>query len=393
MAPFITSFLTLFVSAVLLILLIGILVFIHELGHFLAAKFVGIQVNEFALGFGKNLWQKDYKGTKYKLNLIPLGGYVNLEGEDGSGSDLSISYAHKPYWAKAIVLLGGIFMNIVLAFAIYAVYLPFSNYQVTFPAITNYEFVGADARETNGVLISSVLDSSDFKEELHIGDVIVVANGMTITNSESWQAFLEDNKGKEISLTIQDSFGTSERVEKITLPSERKPDGTLLGIGFSSFQLYIVDYPNNIVSAVSHSWNIFAYQGKVLAERVGESISQRNAGIVGEQIGSLVAVGAVVEEYVSAGRIEQILNLTALVSLSLAFFNLLPLPALDGGHLFVITVEAITRRKISPKFMGVVNQIGFILLLGLGIVVIFKDVIQFDVLGRLINLVGSIFGN
>lgn len=390
---FITGLLTLILSLALLTLLLGVLVFVHELGHFLAAKYVGIRVNEFALGFGKSLWQKKYGETTYKLNLIPLGGYVSLEGEDGSGSDISISYANKSYWAKALVLLGGIFMNILLAFIVFAIYLPITQYRVTLPNAAEFNFLGAETKTTTGVLINSVLETSDFKDKFSVGEVIVAANNNPINNSEDWIKFLADNQGKPIELSLQDQFATNQRNLNITLPAERKSDGTLLGIGFTSFDLYILNYPANIFSSIPHSWNVFAYQAKVLGERISESFAARDASIVTDQVGSIVAVGAVVEEYVSAGRIEQILNLVALVSISLAFFNLLPLPALDGGHLFVITIEAITRKKVPVEIMGRINQIGFILLLLLGLFVIFKDVIQFDVLGRVGNLIKSIFPN
>jgi len=390
---FLSGLVTLITSLFLLTLLIGFLVFVHELGHFIAAKLVGIQVNEFALGFGKTLWSKTYKGTIYKLNLLPLGGYVSLEGEDGSGSDLDISYTNKPYWAKAVVLLGGIAMNILAAFVVFAIYLPITQYRVTLPNVVDFNFVGAQVSSTNGVLISAVLETSDYKDKFSVGEVIVSVNSDPIKDDKAWMKFLEDNKGKQINLAVQDQFATNQREVTITLPSARKADGTLLGISFTSFDLYVLNYAPNVLSSIPHSWNVFAYQTKVLGDRIAESFAARDASIIGNQVGSIVAVGAVVEQYVSAGRVEQVLNLVALVSLSLAFFNLLPLPALDGGHLFVVTIEAITRRKVPAELMGRINQIGFILLLLFGLAVILKDVIQFDILGRLLNLVRAIFPN
>lgn len=120
------------------------------------------------------------------------------------------------------------------------------------------------------------------------------------------------------------------------------------------------------------------------------AFQQRDASIVSDQLGSVVAVGVIVEDLLSSGQAQEIINLIALVSLSLAFFNLLPIPALDGGHLLVVTIESLTRRKFNRRLLNTVNQAGFIALMGLGFLIIFKDVIQFEILQRLGNWLGSI---
>jgi regulator of sigma E protease len=388
MSPFILSLLSWLISVAVLLLIIGILVFVHELGHFLAAKFVGVKVNEFAIGFGKTLWQKQGKETLYKLNLLPLGGFVSLEGEDGMGGDVPSDYGNKSWPAKALILMGGITMNILMAIILFAGFLPLINYRVIIRQELPFNFAGAES-VTQGLLITKFEDYSQVKDQLQQFDLIHQVNGEPIISDVKWREQMEQSQGQKVNFSIRNLKTNQERQVELTIPRRVKDDQGLLGVRYMPH--YVVDYPHNVSAAVSHSWNIFAYQINVLVNKVQQSFQERDAGIVGEQLGSVVAVGVIVEDLLSAGHLQEIINLVALVSLSLAFFNLLPIPALDGGHLLIVTIESLTRRKFKPEWVNAVNQIGFVLLMGLGVIIIFKDVLQFELLQRLFNWLGSLF--
>src|SRR5689334_7367990 len=131
-----------------LVIIVGLLVFVHEFGHFLAAKFTGVTVEEFALGFGPHLISKKYRGTLYRVNLLPLGGFVKLQGERGEGEKAERragSYANKPLRVKLLILSAGVIMNVILAAVLFALYLPTVNYQVTVRKEGSFSFVGTES--------------------------------------------------------------------------------------------------------------------------------------------------------------------------------------------------------------------------------------------------------
>lgn len=392
-----TTLLNTGLSLVVFIIIIAILVAVHEVGHFIAAKLVGIKVNEFAIGFGKTLFSRQYGETLYRINLIPLGGFVSLEGEVGSENDEASagrSYQDKPWLAKVFVLTAGVGMNMVLAFFVFFFYLQIVGFSVRLPVVTDYEFIGVD-EYTMSFAVSEVLEGSPAQGKLFAGDLINTINGEDLTSSDGFLALLQEYAGTtaEVAFTrIKESGEVNEQVILIDLPVPETENGPILKVRFYPY-LFTLEYDQNFSAAISHSFNMLGYQLKYLGEQIQISVDQRNAGIVGEQVGSIVAVGVVINDLVDSQQFQELLNLTGLISLSLALVNILPIPALDGGHVVLVTIEAITRRKVPSRIADRINKVGFILLLMLGLLIIFKDVVQFELLDRIKTFIGAVLGS
>lgn len=379
------------ISLIAFIAILGLLVFVHELGHFLAAKLSGVVVEEFAFGFGRSLWKKQIKGTLYKINLLPFGGYVTLQGEKFNLEDnREGSYSHKPIYIKLFILVAGVTMNVILAVLLFAIYLATANYQLSFRAIGDYNFVGT---EQNRMLVAviDVTEASPASDKLAFGDVITSVGGTQLVRSGQFMEYLDANEGKEVSFGVipVDNLDAEPRIVTTTL-REKESGQPLLGIGYGSF--YSINYPKNFLSAVPHTLNMFGYQLSAIADLIGQSIAKSDAKIALREVGGVIAVGNLVGEVVALGEFTSLINLTALLSVTLAFFNILPFPLLDGGQAAIEIVQAATRRRIPEKYVNLINNLGFIFLILISILITFKDVIQFNLLQNIISGLRSVLG-
>ncbi len=393
-------------SILIFIVVIAVLVFVHELGHFTAAKWLGVHVKEFAIGFGKSLWSRKFGKTTYKVNLIPLGGYVSLEGEEHTQKATTEkdpqSFQTKPFWAKAIILLAGIFMNIVLAILLMTIYLPLNNYQTQLTYIdlrSEFKFIGAEERKTIAVFVNDVIEGSAADGLLQSGDVLYQVDGAPINGQDEFLAYLSEKNGQEITVDyykVDLETGQILSTEETTIrlaDVEEGNDKPILGVSFGTQTIaYYLEYPKNILSALPHTLNVFNYQLAVLGDSLSRSVEERDVNIIGDQVGSVAAVGAVIDQQVNNSEFDEIINIAALVSLSLAFFNILPLPILDGGQLFIYGIEAVTRRRLPEGFISILNQVTFVLLILLSVVLIFRDFIRFQFLGGIIESLRTVFG-
>lgn len=371
------------VSIFALIVIIFVLVFVHELGHFIAARLSGVHVKEFAVGFGKAIWQRKYGSTLYRINVFPLGGYVSLEGEDGEVNASPSNFQNKSWGARVFVLLAGVTMNIFLAFALFASYLFFTNYQTEITSFTNYDFVGVEKQEVY-LVVNNVQEDGVASGVLEPGDVIKAFEGETVDTNQEFLDMLAANKGEKVHFTILRFDGENdvkgEELKKgISLPKQKNEEGQLLGISFYT-GVYKLTYPASVLSAIPHTWNIFVYQLQALADSVQVSVDTGDPSAVTQNVGSVVAVGAVVDMLVESGEFLQLINLTALVSISLAFVNILPLPILDGGVIVITTIEELLGRKLPKKLVEVLNSVFFVILIILFVLIVFKDLLQFNII-------------
>lgn len=380
-----------FVTLVAFIAILGVLVFIHELGHYLAARWMGVHVEEFAFGFGKSLWQKQIGKTLYRINLLPFGGYVKLQGEKFDIADQrEDSYTHKPIWAKLIILCAGVFMNVVLAVLLFIGYLASTGYQQAFRAVTDFDFVGAQNVQL-GVVVSNVEVGSPADTNFALGDVILTVNGKKLNKLAEFKQVLANSEGENVTFEYIniDNLQAAPQTKSLNLrsASENKP---LLGIGYVS--MFIVDYPVSALSAFAHTWNMFSYQLTALGALISESIAKQDAQIALQEVGGVIAVGNLVGQVVSLGDYWGLINLTALLSVVLAFFNILPIPLLDGGQVMLETVQSVFRRRIPEGVVNVINTLSFLLLVGFSIFITFKDALQFNLVGGIFEALRSVLG-
>ncbi len=341
------------------ILLFSLLVFVHELGHFVAAKLSGVQVNEFAVFMGPALVKWERNGTLYSIRCIPFGGYCAMEGEDGD-SDNPRAFTRAAWWKRLIILVAGAFMNFVMGLLLLAVvYLPAQ--QMIVPEISYME---------EGCLLAG-------EDGLQIGDRFLSVDGEKIYVQSDFSMLLSIYGGEyhdiEILRNGEKIFLDDFHMQKTEFPNE---DGTTsLRYGFS-FTIQDMTVGDKLKTA----W--FAALDYVRITRLSLGMlftGQAEMTDVSGPVGIVQQMSETAAQSANAfAAFMNLLNFGAMISVNLAVMNLLPIPALDGGRvvglLLTTGVEAITKKKLDPKYEGYIHGAGMILLLALMALILFKDV-------------------
>ncbi len=520
-----------FITIILLFLILGLLIFVHELGHFLAAKLVGVEVEEFAFGFGKNLFAKKYKDTTYKINLIFLGGYVKLLGdEDGSSfsqfkekkyseaeikkflkildtitppSNKSIiskldavkssklpkdekeavlhfiyhylihqdkNYIEKKsFLERLFILTAGVLMNIILAIIIFSIFLFLSDFKNEIVNITHYKFIGSNTENVQTPIISLIYNSK-LKEELFNSsdkqalavisidgkeikskqdfediwrsiinrevqfeymylaspkiynkplilnatgydtnidpelknkiiflkinenssafnggikekDILLSINGEDVVYNkpEDFVEFLENHQGGEVYFRVLHKDGNIENL-KLVLNQKEKDNDLILGASFTindilAVEQYKLDYSNHkLLAGVYHSINMFGYNMVALKEILWQSFKMHDASLAGNSLSSVWGIGEQLNTLVVAKDYKNIINLTGLISIALAFMNILPIPLLDGGQVLFLLIEKLRKKPLSRNLQEKISKFTFIFLVALSILIIIKDI-------------------
>ncbi|GIW67293.1 MAG: putative zinc metalloprotease [Candidatus Parcubacteria bacterium] len=324
---------------------IGLLILVHELGHFLGAKKVGLKVEEFSIGFPPKIFSKKIKDTVYSLGLILFGGYVKLKGENDP-QDLEGFLNLKPI-KKLIVVLAGIFFNIILAYFFFAFSL-----NLGYPVETNKIFV-------SGFLNKNTQGYKYFK----IGDEIVAVKiNDKIFKPESPLAlskFLKENQGKEVEIFyLRDG---QELSAKVVPP---------VGFYIANFKLEKTSLPYSFILAFEKTFTSFKKIIFGFGQAIKSLITKEKIDL--EIIGP-VGIYNLFDNFKNFG-LGYLFYFLAVLSLNLAFINLLPFPALDGGRAIFIIFEILTRKRINYQKEEIIHRLGFIFLLFLLLVVTFKDI-------------------
>ena len=340
------------------ILLFSILIFVHELGHFAAAKLSGVQVNEFSMFMGPALWKKQIGETLYSIRLIPIGGFCAMEGED-EDTDNPRSFQKAAWWKRLIILVAGAAMNFLVGVLLMiVVYLPAQ--QVVVPVIDSFETFST----VNG------------PQGLQEGDRIFEVDGERIYVQSDFSLILGMNPGEVHDLVVLRD-GEKVRLDDFRMEKhEVTKDGVTQLLYGMNFTLQTLDFPGKI----AYAWN----QCLDTVRLVRLSLQMLVSGDVGlNEVSGPVGIvqQMTVVADASPTKLDALLNMLyfgAFIAINLAVMNLLPIPALDGGRvgglLVTTAVEAVTRKKINPKYEGYLHGAGMLLLLGLMAVVMFKDI-------------------
>ena len=346
-------------SIIFAILMFSVLIFVHELGHFMTAKFFGVQVNEFSMFMGPALWKKQIGETLYSIRLIPFGGYCAMEGED-QDTDNPRSFQKASWWKRIIILAAGSVMNLLAGVIIYAcLVLPADT--VVVPAVSGF----ADCCTFNTV------------DGLQEGDIIRELDGERVYLNSDVSLFLEMSKDGIHDITVERDGQLIEFRDFEMAHYHENEDGTTYrhyGFGFGmekkatlGDKLTCVGY--NVVDNV----RMVRYSLQMLFS--GSAGLQDMSGPVG-----IVSQMSEIAEQSETTKLAllSLLSVCAFIAINLAVMNLLPIPALDGGRivalLITVVIEKIIRKKIDPKYEGYIHGAGMILLLGLMAVILFKDV-------------------
>ncbi len=357
------SILTLFA----VIPVLGFLIFIHELGHFLAAKWMGVRVLEFGFGYPPRMIKLfERGGVEYTLNWLPFGGFVRMAGEDGEDDDPH-SLPNIAPWRRIVVMVAGPFMNLVTAAVIFAVLM-----MAGVPTFTGNP-------EAVPVQIAAVSPGSPAAEAgVQPGDIILAINGEAITGINNVVEAINSNAGKTITLTLQREGSEVKLSLRPRLPEEIPPGQGATGvqiqpyIGEGDIQLVRYGPIEALVGGVKQTWTTIVMMLAGLAHMIRGFISPNVPAPEGG-VGGLVAIGRITAEVAKQGW-RDLLNLTAFLSINLAILNLLPIPALDGGRIVFALAEMISRKRIPPEKEALIHFAGFVLLIGLMIIVTFMDI-------------------
>lgn len=331
----------------------GAMIFFHELGHFLVAKRAGVTVHAFALGFGPRLWSVVRGETTYALNLIPFGGYVKMAGEDFDDTPPEEgSFRHQPVGRRMAIVAAGPVMNLLLAAAILSVIAMSFGVPVGITNRVGMLVTTCGQPTVPGVPGGEPGPCPAERAGLRPGDVIVAINGSPTTAGERVVQTIHKNPGRPLVLTVERSGQRLDIRVTPNLDPARK-------IGLIGFAPEVVRQRFNPFTAVL-----------VGIQRTGEiiaAVATAVAGLIREgsliaNLGGPVAAGRAL---VDAGRsgLETFLNVTASLSVIIGIFNLIPFPALDGGRLGFLLVEALRRRPVDPRREGYVHLVGFVLLI------------------------------
>ncbi len=384
----------------LIVPILGFLIFIHEIGHFAAAKWFGIKVTEFGFGFPPRIFGVRYKETVYSLNWIPLGGFVRMVGEEDPSHPRS--FAGQPVWKRVIVLVAGSAMNLLFPIAVFATLLTFPHDTVA-----------------GTVTITGVSPNSPAQEAgLRPGDTVLEIEGKRVANHWDLVTAVMSRLGRPTEFTIRKGLIVTglafspelAPIEKVTITPRLKPPehvvveevtdpateisleearsanpyaqvgdrirqgaiGVL--VGTANPKLVKRSYPvwDSIPMAVGRAWNVLVVTQAGLSQwaRGGP-----DPGISGP-VGIAQVTGEVAEEIPNIG-FSPLFELAALISISLGIVNLLPIPALDGGRLMFVIIEWLRRgKRISPQKEGLVHMVGFAILIGLIVAISYRDIVR-----------------
>lgn len=344
----------------LAILMFSVLIFIHELGHFIAAKLSGVQVNEFSLFMGPALWKRQKGETLYALRLIPIGGYCAMEGEDGQ-SDNPRAFGKAKLWKRLIILAAGAAMNFVFG-VLLAVLFTSLCYKDGLPAKT---IMGQrDAAVASDFQAGDELYSIDGERIYILNDLFLM---MDRTPKDTYDVVVVRD-GKKVTLNDADlSLHTFQNKE---------------GKDYRAYTFYITDAEPTVGSVLSYSWNLSVDFARLV--RLGLQDLFRGKASIKDIGGPVMIVESVAETSAKAENVGMgllnVLYFFSFIAINLAVMNLLPIPALDGGRiacmLLSALLEKILRRKINPKYEGYLHAAFLVLLLALMALVALKDVIH-----------------
>ena len=275
-------------------------------------------------------------------------------------------------------------MNTVLAAIVFYLFLGLTNFRTEIPLVFDHHFFAVNQVNKTDLVIGQVSpDSPASKADIKLPAKIISVNGQTMKTAEEFTGVINENKGKEITLALQDINTFADYKIKLTPRVNPPKNEGRLGIVFSPFQTAVLSYETpsqKLFSGLTYSFNLLDYNMEVIAKLIGVSFQERTAAPVGEAVSGPVGIlgvfGQVLQIPNAKEKVLQGLNLIGLISISLAFFNVLPFPALDGGRLFFILIEAVIGRRIKPRIELLANQIGMAILLGLIVLVTINDLLR-----------------
>lgn len=329
------------------IFVFGLLIFFHELGHFVTAKFVGMRVDEFAIGFGPKLLSRKYGETLYSLRIIPLGGFNKIAGMDPEEEQDERSFNSKPIWARMLVIVAGSTMNFILPVLLLAGV--FLN-------------AGIDTPSNQPIIGTILAEKPAAQAGLSAGDRIIAINNNEITTWREFVDVIQGNAGNQLNIRYEHNGD----VKNVTLVPEydAKAKRGIVGI-----MPQIENYRPNLFESAG----LAVKQTYLVSVSMVIGIAQMVTGQIAAEVAGPIGVAQMAGEVAQMGIIP-LLQFAAFLSINLGLINLLPVPVLDGGHIVTLALEGLRGKPLSSNKLQIVQMIGFVLLMLLLLMATFKDV-------------------
>jgi len=378
---------------ILIILMLSFLILIHEFGHFLAARKSGVRVDEFGLGYPPKIWGKRFGETLYSINVLPLGGFVKIAGEeieDESQEKEYIkdpeSFVSKPPKIQALILVAGIVMNTLVAIILFYIFFFMNSFKSFYiPMIFDYKFKFGTEHTLNTVVFGMSDDSAAKEAGIKIGDVVVSIDGQKVNSVYDMRNVLAGKAGKPLRVDVIDIKDRSySKIITYTVtpkpnvnPNNAGEGDSIIGVYTGSAVSISYDTPvDRILSGPMHAYNLMTYSLVTFAKIIGFSVETKSiepvSGTLVGPVGVFNIMGSVFKE--SGPKLGlSVIDTLAIISLGFAFSNILPIPALDGGRIAFKVYEMVTKRRVRPSLEAKVHQIGMWVLLGLMLLITLKD--------------------
>ena len=333
-------------TILMVVLIFGFIIFIHELGHFTVAKLCGVLVHEFSMGMGPALFKKQWGETTYALRLLPIGGFVAVEGED-EDSDNDRAINNCPVWQRILFVGAGAFMNVLFGFILMVI------------LVSSQDLVST-------TIVAQFNEGAQSAQVLQVGDEILEINGADISIGNDIAFELISVGTEPIDLTIRRD-GEVMVLEDVPFPME-----TIDGITVPTMDFMVYGEEKTVLNTLGEAWHMTT----AVVKQVWDSFWKLITGYY--SVGNLsgpVGVSSAIGEAASIGM-ESLIMMIAFITINIGVFNLIPLPALDGGRLFFLLIEAVRGKPIPPKYEGLIHGAGLVLLMALMLFVTFNDVIK-----------------
>lgn len=371
-------------TIIIFILVLSVLVFVHEFGHFWTARRFGVRADEFgfgfpprAIGFYKDVngkWRKvvgkkevtDAADTIYSINWIPLGGFVKIKGEEGDNEQDPDSFANKRPWKRALILSAGVIMNVVLAVVLFSI-----GSMVGIPKAVNEVGDRVTITDKKIQIVEVLPDTPAEKADLRMADILMSINGKEFDSIGEVQEYVDSHGEEELTYTVK----RGDETKKVTVTPEELEGTDREGVGVALVATGLVKYP--FFTAI---WEGIKTTGFLLVGIVVALFGLIKGLIVGEGVSGGVAgpvgIAALTGQVAEMGFVY-LMQFTALLSVNLAIINFIPFPALDGGRVLFLVIEKIKGSPVKKETEAIFHNVGFALLMLLILVITFNDILNF----------------
>ncbi|RJQ34623.1 RIP metalloprotease RseP [Candidatus Parcubacteria bacterium] len=359
------------------VLILGVLILVHEIGHFVTARKLGVDVEEFGIGFPPKMFSLKKGDVTYSINWIPIGGFVKIKGESGGDANDPKSFAAQAAWKKSIILSAGVMMNFFLAIVLLSL-----GFYFGLPQSIDQTTPLDRVRDRSTVILEVLKDSPAEQAGIKMGDKIITINNETHNNADDVYNEIEKGVADDMKIVVDrrgEELEFSVRAAELVGRDKPMIGVSLVDTGVISYNIFESIW-QGISTAGILIWRVLEAFGMIITNLFTQ-------GKLSAEVSGPVGVAVITAQIVKMGWL-QVMQFAAILSINLGIINILPFPALDGGRLLFVFAESLTRKKLSEKTEAIIHNSGFILLIVLLIFITLRDIRLYkdNIIGFFTNL-------